>query len=398
MNHLPNEPITRIIGPISQAVNRLRSEGVGRRWVVAVSGGSDSVGLLRALVLVRDQEQVVGERLELSVAHLDHGLRGQESEADGAFVAELADQLDLPFDLGHWSPKRTHHVESDARAARYAWLAEVAQRRNAQAVAVAHTRDDQAETVLHRILRGTGPNGLAGMSLRRPLGTGIGLVRPLLKVRRADLSEFVQSLGQVFRVDASNLDLRHTRNRIRRDLLPKLAQDYNPEVVEALARLADLVQAESHDRSMQILEQQRIATTEERQESTTFDLSTFQKFSPNIRAEVLRLSWRRLGHPERSMTAKLWEACALLAERTQGRINLPGGVSLSVGEGRLILARLRNEPDDHPPLDHPVPLPLPGSALWKSWKLHVSLDQTEGYGEVIDADRRENACGACGAF
>ena len=100
--------------------------------------------------------------MELSVAHLDHGTR-PESADDARFVSELAGSLGLPFDLGHWRHERPAHFEADAREARYAWLADVARRRGAPVVAVGHTRDDQAETILHRIIRGAGPRGLAGM-------------------------------------------------------------------------------------------------------------------------------------------------------------------------------------------------------------------------------------------
>ena len=115
------------------------------------------MGLLRVLCQVAEP---LG--LTLSVAHLDHGVRGEAARADAAFVAELAESLGLPLDLGQWQPGRAGHFESDARRARYDWLAQVARARGAGVVAVGHTRDDQAETILHRILRGTGPRGLVG--------------------------------------------------------------------------------------------------------------------------------------------------------------------------------------------------------------------------------------------
>src|SRR5262249_24315970 len=148
----------------------------------AVSGGSDSVGLLRVLAALGP-----GLGLTLSVAHLDHGIRGAAARADADFVAGLAEALGLPLDRGQWQPDRSSHFEANARRARYAWLAEVARRREATAVAVGHTRDDQAETILHRIVRGTGLRGLAGIPPRRPLAEGLTLVRPLLKVGRDEI-------------------------------------------------------------------------------------------------------------------------------------------------------------------------------------------------------------------
>ena len=139
-------------------------QGLGKAWVIAVSGGGDSVGLLRVV------HRLAGPLgLRLSVAHLDHGVRGEEARADAAFVAALAGSLGLPFVLGAWRPTRSGHFESDARRARYDWLTEVARVQGASVIAVGHTRDDQAETILHRIVRGTGLRGLAGIPSRRVL-------------------------------------------------------------------------------------------------------------------------------------------------------------------------------------------------------------------------------------
>ena len=173
------------------------------------------------------------------MAHLDHGVRGEASRADAEFVAELAWTLGLPFDLGQWRPTRAKHFEADARRARYAWLTEIARSRQATTVAVGHNRDDQAETILHRIVRGTGPSGLAGIPASRRLTEDppISLIRPLLTASREQVRGYLAGLGQPYREDRSNTDLAQTRARIRHDLLPKLASEYNPKVAETLVRL-----------------------------------------------------------------------------------------------------------------------------------------------------------------
>ena len=181
--------------------------------------------------------------LALSVAHLDHGVRGEAARADAAFVAELAESLGLPVDLGRWQPVRSPLRSRRARRARYDWLTQVARARGAGAVAVGHTRDDQAETILHRILRGTGPRGLArhsrrGERWRRTRGST--LVRPLLRRLAARIREFLSAIDQPFREDETNAVLSRTRSRIRHDLLPKLAAEYNPAVSRALVRLGAL--------------------------------------------------------------------------------------------------------------------------------------------------------------
>src|SRR4029077_2405893 len=180
------------IDHIARRIARWCSRGLGETWVVAVSGGGDSVGLLRILHQVAP---AVG--LRLSVAHLDHGVRGEAVRADVEFVAELAESLGVPLDLGEWRPTRSGHFQSDARRARYAWLTEIARARGASVVAVGHTRDDQAETVLHRILRGTGPHGLAGIPRRRVVANDptVTLVRPLLAVSRRDIRAYLAVLG-----------------------------------------------------------------------------------------------------------------------------------------------------------------------------------------------------------
>ena len=213
------------LGQVRRRVQRWCDSGLGRTWVVAVSGGSDSVGLLRVLHALAAE---LG--LSLTVAHLDHGVRGEASRADAVFVEELAGELGLPCDLGQWQPTRISHFEADARRARYAWLYEVAHARRASAVAVGHTRDDQAETILHRIVRGTGLRGLAGIPERRVLSWDppVALVRPLLSISRQSIRESLGALGQPYREDASNADLARTRARIRHDLLPRLARNTTP--------------------------------------------------------------------------------------------------------------------------------------------------------------------------
>ena len=201
-------------------LERLRGSGV----VVAVSGGGDSVGLLRVL-----QASATGFGLRLSVAHLDHGTRGEEGRGDARFVADLASSLGLPFDLGHWRASRPNHFEADARRGRYEWLAGVARARGARHVAVGQTLDDQAETVLHRVVRGTGLRGLAGMPSRRRLEPGVVLVRPLLGVSRIEVRDYLEAIGQRFREDSTNLDTSRTRARIRLELLPEPGRNVQPE-------------------------------------------------------------------------------------------------------------------------------------------------------------------------
>src|SRR4051812_5247125 len=185
-----------------------RGGGPPAGLVVAVSGGADSVALLRALVEIGEP----GGRLV--VAHLNHGLRGAESDGDEAFVRELCGGLpDVEF-RGERIDVRAAggNLEAAARRERYAWLSRVAGECGLAWGATGHTADDQAETVLHRLLRGAGLQGLRGIAVGRELRPGVTVVRPLLGATRAEVLDFLREIGQPFHEDRSNLDLRFTRN------------------------------------------------------------------------------------------------------------------------------------------------------------------------------------------
>lgn len=209
----------------------------GSRVAVAVSGGPDSVCLLNLLV-----ELAPDFDASLSVAHLNHRLRGAESDEDERFVASLAGRFGLPFyqasaDLA----AAKDNLEQAGRRARRAFFAGLP----ADRIASGHTRDDQAETVLIRLLRGSGLRGLAGIY---PVTDGESsrpsYVRPLIDVTRAEVIEFLRGRGIPWREDSSNLELRFARNRIRASLLPQLARDWNPRIGESLAQLASLAHDE----------------------------------------------------------------------------------------------------------------------------------------------------------
>jgi tRNA(Ile)-lysidine synthase len=213
----------------------------GSRVLAAVSGGPDSVALLRLLSLLSAEC-----RFTLAgVAHLNHGLRGEESEADEAFCQELAAEHKLAIEIGRRDvarQARDEHVsiEVAARRARYDFFAGVAERLKIDRIATGHTRDDQAETFLLRVLRGAGATGLAGIRPRRG-----PVIRPLLEIRRDELLAFLASLGQPFRTDSSNRDHRIPRNWVRHRLVPLLAEHLNGDIVEVLAREATVLRDEA---------------------------------------------------------------------------------------------------------------------------------------------------------
>jgi tRNA(Ile)-lysidine synthase len=210
----------------------------GIRLAVGVSGGADSVALLRALAGRGGELGLV-----LHVVHLHHGLRGAEADADLNFVRGLAGELGLPFHEAHVdaaaeAKEKGETLEEAARRLRYGWFRELLALGEVEAVATAHTRDDQAETVLAKFLRGAWTEGLSGIHpvVEFPEGR---ILRPLLGTTRAEVEAFLNELGQSWREDSSNRHLTFTRNRIRHELLP-LLEGWNPQLREHLAQMAAL--------------------------------------------------------------------------------------------------------------------------------------------------------------
>jgi tRNA(Ile)-lysidine synthase len=216
------------------------------RLAVALSGGADSVALVRILAARRGE---LG--LALHAAHLHHGLRGAEADGDLKFCRELAAELGLPFhearvdtrqeaQANPKSGKAAETIEEAARRLRYAWFRQLMDSGEVDVIATAHTLDDQAETVLAKFLRGAWTEGLAGISpkLEGPEGAG-GIIRPLLAATHAEIEAYLRELGQDWREDTSNRNLTFTRNRIRHELLP-LLEGWNPRLREHMAQMAAL--------------------------------------------------------------------------------------------------------------------------------------------------------------
>lgn len=311
--------------------------------VLAVSGGPDSVALARAAAAARGG----GGRLVL--AHLNHGLRGAESDADEAFVADLASRLAgvelcrARLDVAAEAERAGANLEAAARRLRYAWLASVAREHGCLRVATGHTADDQAETVLHRLLRGAGLQGLRGIAPRRPLAPGVELVRPMLGLTRPEVLAFLRGLGQPFREDASNRDLCRTRNRIRHELLPLLAREYNPAVVSVLGRLA--AQAAEAHRAEEAEAAALLAAAELPRAGPrlVLDRPRLAAAPGRVVRALLRLVWEREGWPRDGMNFAAWQRLAALARGDGVAGDFPGGVRAR-RRGRVVLLE-RVRPD-----------------------------------------------------
>jgi tRNA(Ile)-lysidine synthase len=311
--------------------------------VVAVSGGPDSVALARLCwQLVRDQRLP-----KITLAHLNHQLRGEHSDTDEEFVAGLASSWNAPdmavlthkIDVARLAESSGDNLENAARTARYAWLAETAEAVGAAWVAAGHSADDQAETVLHHFLRGSGLSGLAGMPETRALAGSVVLVRPLLSVRRQTLLDYLAAAQISFRHDASNDDVRFLRNRLRRDLLPALIRDYNPALVEVLGRTARQMRDVGEELAQ--LASALLLQSELPRAGATLVLrrDALQDTSRLMTREVFRLLWRRENWPMAEMNFADWDRLAALAKgATQGG-DFPGGVHVRLVGHVLQLSR-----------------------------------------------------------
>lgn len=226
---------SRLREQLLSVLQRQEMVRAGDRVGVAVSGGADSVALLRLLLELRDKLGIV-----LSVVHFNHKLRGKASDADEKFVAKLAGKHNLEFhcaslDVAKKAKKERSNLEDAARRARYDYFRSLADSGSCTRIAVAHTADDQAETVLAHLLRGTGLAGLGGI---HPASGAV--FRPLLSVRRFELRAYLREEKQTWREDATNRDTTKMRARIRKKLLPLLEKQFQPAIVAHLAALADL--------------------------------------------------------------------------------------------------------------------------------------------------------------
>jgi tRNA(Ile)-lysidine synthase len=317
---------------VQRAILRSGLVPEGARLIVAVSGGADSVALLVALrALAR------ARRWRLTVAHMDHGIRGASSRADAAYVAALARRWRIPARSARCNvPLRARRrglsVEAAARDARYDFLARVVRETGADAVVTAHTADDQAETVLMNVCRGSGLTGLGGIP---PVGAwgDVRILRPLLGIGHAELVGSLERCGVPWREDETNTDTRFTRNRVRRDVMPMLAGTMNPSVRNALCRLAALCRDDA-----EVLE----AMTEARLGNCVLDggdlsLAAVGRDAPAMRRRIVRRWLMSRGVPAQALDYESLARCETLlnSRRGSGVVPLDGGIGVKRENGRL---------------------------------------------------------------
>lgn len=351
--------------------------------VVGVSGGPDSVCLLHLLNSLRKE---LG--LDLHVAHLNHQLRGAESEADADYVSHLADELGLPVTIGR-EDVRGHreskggNLEEVAREVRYRFLTTVAEQVKAEGVALGHTADDQVETVLLHLIRGTGLTGLRGMPplsfYKLPSGRGLRLLRPLLCLTRGETQAYCETHRLLPRMDSSNLLLSHQRNRVRLELLP-LLETYNPRIKETLlrtARLAGIDLAFMEFLVSQVWED----VVREDPGGIWLDNQAFSSLPQALKFHLLREVLRRLLGGLRDVELAHLEGLTQLMSSPAGKLlNLPHGLNFYGNYRESWLGR-EPPPCPFPSLEQEYVINVPGETRIPGWRVSARLVPSAGQEE-----------------
>lgn len=398
--------VTRLLDRVIQTIDRHRMLTAGQKVGVAVSGGADSVCLLHILLELAPRRD-----LRLAVLHLNHRLRGGESQRDAEFVGRLAAQLGLPFhlreaDLANWNrvtagvpaasqatspgnleniaPARapdnlarstsTGNLEQAARHARLAFFREMTGSRAVDRVAVGHTRSDQAETVLFRFLRGSGTAGLAGV---RPV-TDEGIVRPLLEVGRDEVEQFLRERGIPWREDSTNASPQFARNRIRHGLLPQLASQWNPRIRDTLADTADWAQAEEAWWAAEI---DRLAAGHlvERDGAILVGVDWLADVPLAARRRLVRRAIERAKGDTRGLTFHHVAAVLAMAaaSRGSGRLQVPG-LDIRRSFQWLRFSRRGTDAEKHgAPAHYRVPAAVPGTVRVPGTEIAICLELIE---------------------
>jgi tRNA(Ile)-lysidine synthase len=338
-----------MINRVQETIAKHRMLRHGDHVLAGVSGGADSVALLHCLRSLARQWD-----LRITAAHLNHRLRGGESDEDEAFVVRLGEAAGIRVVTGHWDgPPGTGNLEEAARRARYEFLRRTAAAEGASRIAVGHTLDDQAETVLLRLLRGSGFLGLGGIY---PTVDGV-VIRPMIEVSRTEIEAFLVAQGIAWRTDSSNRDHRFLRNRIRHELLPLLREHYNPGIDRVLVREGALARDVSG-----FLDSAAEAAWEkvrcEGEGAVDFRITDFHELHPALQGAVVRRAIRECRGTLRGIAAAHVEAVVDLARgpRSGKVLDLPGLKVLREFD-RIVVA----EPQPGAGIRQARELPVPGS-------------------------------------
>jgi tRNA(Ile)-lysidine synthase len=371
-------PSQKVPGVEQKVADFFRGQGpisLDKPLVVAVSGGPDSICLLHVLFSLRKE---LG--LRLHVAHLDHGLRGEESVGDAQYVLDLCHKLGVPVtieqrDVRAYQEQHRLTLEEAAREVRYGFFADAADSIGAGCVAVGHTRDDHVETVLLHIIRGTGTRGLRGLqpvSRLHLAGINLTVIRPLLIVSREETAAYCRRHRLHPRLDTSNLSPEFLRNRMRLELLP-LLESYNPRIVEALARTARIT-ADDIDVLDKVAQRHWRRTVQKEGNAIVFNRERFRKTAPGLQRVLLRMALEGLLGTLKDIEARHIEGMLSVISKPAGKkVSLPFGLTFVVEYDRFRLERGHDDTAPFPLLDREYPLAVPGVTAIPGWRIQAEV-------------------------
>jgi tRNA(Ile)-lysidine synthase len=363
--------------------------GSADKILLAVSGGADSTALMYAVCAIKTENvpalPLAGKLSgDILCAHINHQLRGSESDGDEAFVIAQADKLNLAIttkrlDVRGFAHKNKLSTETAARKLRIESLLDIAEANDCKWVATAHQKDDNAETVIQRLVRGTGFRGLGGIWPVRKFADGIGFVRPLLCVRRDEIVEYLRKRDLKWRVDRTNDDCKYRRNYIRHRLLPALQQQCNGSIAEQLSELAQSAQ-KFYSLVCSSVEKIWPQLTDCTADNVTLDLKSFLAQPPAVKVEMIRRSLTYLGGGERDLTHRHYERVLQLSrQKTNGRgIGLPDGFVVWCEYGRLIFARAKGVLKPEEQISKSIKLEVPGRTRFARYLIEAAIFEAEG--------------------
>ncbi len=343
--------------------------------LLAVSGGADSTCLLHVMVSLKDKLGI-----GLHVAHLDHQLRGEESDADAEYVVRLADSLDIPVtvskaDVRGYQKKHRLSMEEAAREVRYDFLSRTAASVGAVAIATGHTLDDQVETIMLHIIRGTGIKGLIGLnakSSRLLNGRQINIIRPLLEISRDETQRYCDAHKLAARLDSTNLSLSPLRNRVRQKLLPEL-KNYNPGVVESLLRTSAIAADEIAFLDSE-LEKVRGDIIEPKNDMVILKRDGFDGLPDVLKRHLLRTTIKEmLGTLKDIEERHIEEIMGVLGKQAGKYINLPYGLIFAVEYGRYLLGSDIKALCPFPEIFGESEVNIPGVTVISGWSIETSI-------------------------
>jgi len=346
------------------------------RVLLAVSGGADSIALLYAICALKAENVLSAE---LICAHINHQLRGAEADLDEVFVIAEAAKLKLAVitrrvDVREFARSNKLSIETAARKLRIENLLDIAKANNCDAIGTAHQKNDNAETILQRLSRGTAFRGLGGIWPRRVFDNNISFVRPLLCVGRDEITEYLKKRNLKWRDDYTNVDCSYRRNFIRHRLIPELQQQCSSSVVEQLFDLSDSAQ---RFYNLVCSEAEKVwpKIAEVGGETVTLDLKSFLTQSQPVKVELVRRALIQLGSGERDLTHRHYERILQLAERniSSKKVELPNGFVVQREYESLIFAQIRERAAVDEQISKTVELNIPGKTKFGCYLIETTI-------------------------